>query len=160
MDKIGSLDLTVNFVTAKEKKIQSSVNHLGKAMFIEIPNYDGKLPGKATSTVPVGNKYENGDKVYLYYYNEKTGIVEKVGDAITVTNNKVSITIDHCSVYFLSDKDDVATKDSAKNVANTNKKPTSAKTSDNAMPIVWLFALILGAGITSYEIKKMTKKRA
>ena len=110
--------------------------------------------------MPVGNKYKNGDKVYLYYYNEKTGIVEKVGDAITVTNNKVSITIDHCSVYFLSDKDDVATKDSAKNVANTNKKPTSAKTSDNAMPIVWLFALILGAGITSYEIKKMTKKRA
>ena len=160
LDKIGSLDLTVNFVTAKEKKIQSSVNHLGKAMFIEIPNYDGKLPGKATLTVPVGNKYKNGDKVYLYYYNEKTGKVEKVGDAITVTNNKVSITIDHCSVYFLSDKDDVATKDSAKNVANTNKKPTSAKTSDNAMPIVWLFALILGAGITSYEIKKMTKKRA
>ncbi len=162
----GPLDLTVEFATAKEEKIQSLVNGVGKAMFIEIPNFSGDLPGKATLTIPVGKKYKDGQKVYLYYYDEKDGKVEKVGDALTVVDGMVDVQLAHCSVYFLSDKSDIEMKNSTTTLPNpstlTNTKPATqnvveaaktsetvakpaAKTGDNSPIMIYALGIIVGA---------------
>ena len=167
IEGMTSLDLTVEFTTAKDEKIQSLVNSVGKAVFIEIPNYNGDLPGKATLTVPVDKKYKNGQKVYLYYYNEKTNTVEKASDALTVTNGTVDVELGHCSVYFLSDKADIEMKKTENKPATTpNAKPNTPaaqkpakapKTGDTALPIVWLFVIALGGLTSIYEIKKLKR---
>jgi hypothetical protein len=53
--------------------------------------------------VYVGDKYKNGDVVYLYYYNEDTGKIEAVSESgLVVKAGYVEFTITHCSVYFLA----------------------------------------------------------
>lgn len=138
------IDLTVKFTTAKQAKIQSLVNGVGKALFIDIPNFDGELPGKATLSISVKDKYKDGQKVYLYYYDEKNNKVEKIGDALTVSNGKVDVQITHCSVYFLSDKADVTMKNTA----------TSPKTGDSNGVFASLASMLAGLTLVGAAFRR------
>ena len=75
------------------------------ALYLEFSHH-GTLPGPAEISTYVGNEFDNGDVVYLYYYNEETGKIETVngGNGLTVSNGYVTFTLKHCSVYFLSEK--------------------------------------------------------
>ena len=66
-------------------------------------------------TVYVGDRYKDGDIVYLYYYNNETDEVVSIpgsnvyGEEVyqngyKVVNGYITYTITHCSDYFLSEK--------------------------------------------------------
>lgn len=61
----------------------------------------GELPVNAVVKYYVGDKYEDGTKLTLYFYNG-TEIEEKAGD-LEVIGGYVSFEIEHCSVYVLSE---------------------------------------------------------
>lgn len=61
----------------------------------------GELPMNAVVRYYAGDKYEDGTKLTLYFY-DGTQMEEKAGD-IEVIGGYVSFGIEHCSVYVLSE---------------------------------------------------------
>lgn len=98
-----TMDLSISFASDKKKEIEELTGQKN-GLYISINGYHGELPGPATVKTYVGNQYKNGDKVYLYYYNEETKKVELIGGkALTVSGGYVEYTLTHCSTYFLSE---------------------------------------------------------
>ena len=98
-----TMDLSISFASDKQKEIEELTGQKN-GLYISINGYHGELPGPATVKTYVGNQYKNGDKVYLYYYNEETKKVELIGGkALTVSGGYVEYTLTHCSTYFLSE---------------------------------------------------------
>ena len=67
--------------------------------------YDGQLPGKADITIFVGtDKFGEGQKdLNLYYYNDSTSEYEEMG-TVKYNNGNVTLSLDHCSTYVLTDE--------------------------------------------------------
>lgn len=70
-----------------------------KYLFFE---HHGVLPTTATIKVAVDNNYSDGDKLYLYYYNENSKKLEFIDNNLVVRNGYVSFEIKHCSDYVLT----------------------------------------------------------
>ena len=65
-------------------------------------DHHGELPLNAKVKINVGDKFQNNDDLYLYYYNPLTKQIEFMEKDIIVKNGYVTFTIDHCSDYFLT----------------------------------------------------------
>ncbi|MBR4026414.1 MAG: LPXTG cell wall anchor domain-containing protein, partial [Lachnospiraceae bacterium] len=97
------MDLSISFQTEKKAEIEN-VTGVDNGLYIEIKGHSGELPAPATVKTYVGDKYKNGEIIYLYYYNEDTQKVENVGNGpLKVEGGYVSYTLTHCSIYFLSE---------------------------------------------------------
>ncbi len=66
---------------------------------------DIELPGEISVKVFVSDKFKNGKKLYLYYYNEKDNKLENIAKNLTVKSGYVEFTLEHTSEYVLSDTD-------------------------------------------------------
>jgi len=100
----ADMDLTISFETEKAEEIKEALSTEADVFYMAINGYHGELPAPAKVTVYVGDKYEDGTVVFLYYYNEETGKVEIIDeDGTVVENGYVDYTLEHCSIYFLSD---------------------------------------------------------
>ncbi|HHT38606.1 MAG TPA: hypothetical protein GXZ95_04245 [Mollicutes bacterium] len=64
--------------------------------------YHGDLPSTATIKVNVEDKFADGEKLYLYYFNEETNKLEFIDDNLIVKNGFAEFKIDHCSDYILT----------------------------------------------------------
>lgn len=130
------IDLPLGITISKDKPdfIKNTINT--NSLFLTF-DYHGQLPGKANIYVDVENVYSNGTKLYLYYYNETTKKIELVAKDLEVTDNGVEFDIEHCSTYFLSDKD-----------INVNPQ-----TGDIPLVTLMTIAVISIVGI-SYSLKK------
>ncbi len=62
--------------------------------------YSGALPFDAILDYPVGTKY-NGKSLHLYYYNDKTGVLEFKHSA-EVEKGRVKLNFNHASQYVLT----------------------------------------------------------
>ncbi len=65
-------------------------------------DYHGNLPLDTTVKINVQNKFQNGEKLYLYYYNPELDQIEYIDHGVEVKNGYVEFHIDHCSDYFLT----------------------------------------------------------
>jgi hypothetical protein len=96
------IDLSLKFATEKQQEVEA-ITGQKNTVYLSF-GYHGELPGEATMRTYVGDKYKNGERIYLYYYNEETGKVEAAGGkALEVKEGYVEFSITHCSVYFLTD---------------------------------------------------------
>ena len=101
--------------------------------------YDGKLPAKATITIPVGVAYKN---TTLYYYQILAdGTLKYVCDAPVDANGNAKVTQDHCSDYVLL----------------TEKVKEAPNTGDATNFVLW-FA-VLGLGVVAMAGSVAMKKR-
>ena len=168
-----SMDLSISFASEKQKEIEELTGQTN-GLYISINGYHGELPGPALVKTYVGEKYKNGDKVYLYYYNEETKKVELVGgEALTVSGGYVEYTLTHCSTYLLSentpDKYGIAVEPKVPSQPGTSVPQTPAATSspvvtapkksvkgvnsgDSNMPFVPLTAMAAGFGIFGFAM--------
>lgn len=134
-----NLDLNINFRADKQKEIEKITNQTN--MFYLQFSYHGQLPAPTTIKVDVSSQYKDGESIYLYYFNEDKGTIEKASSAIKVQNGYAEFIINHCSTYFL-------TKDNSK----ITQTPT---TSDNSnIGLVTLFI-----GVSALGIYLLHKKR-
>lgn len=94
-------DLEINFNSNNKAKIKSLIKDNVKAKYVSF-NYHGSLPAEASIKIPVSDMYSDGEKLNLYYYNDKKNKIELVSDSIKVVNGYVNFDIDHCSDYFFT----------------------------------------------------------
>ena len=132
------LDLSINFETEKQQEIQNITNQSN--MFYISFVHHGELPGRAKIKVDVSDKFKDGDYIYLYYYNEEKGTIERKGRGYEVKDGYAEFEIDHCSVYFFT-KEPVKT-DSKKD-SNMIKNTATDGSQSNASTIV-LAVMVLG----------------
>lgn len=148
------LDLSINFETEKQQEIQSITNQSN--MFYVSFVHHGELPGTAKIKVDVSDKFKDGDYIYLYYYNEEKGTIERKGRGYEVKDGYAEFEINHCSVYFFTkepvtvpvNKDDKTNtkepvKTDSKKDGNMIKNTATDGSQSNASAIV-LAVMVLG----------------
>lgn len=95
-----NLNFNIDFVSDKKEEIDSITGDIDK-MYISFSHH-GTLPSDAKIKVDVSSKFKDGNKLYLYYYNEEKKQVEFIEDNIVVEDGFAEFEIDHCSEYFLT----------------------------------------------------------
>ncbi|MEG0994824.1 MAG: hypothetical protein RSE91_02510, partial [Bacilli bacterium] len=94
------LNFEVKLDSPKKEEIDSLSTNKDK-LYLSFTHH-GALPSEATINLYVGNKYKNGEKLYLYYYNEENKKIEYIDKNIDVENGYITFKINHCSEYFLT----------------------------------------------------------
>ena len=64
--------------------------------------HHGPLPSTGEIEIDVSNNFNDGDKLYLYYFNEDENEIEYIQDGIVVNEGLADFKIEHCSEYILS----------------------------------------------------------
>ncbi|MEG1495332.1 MAG: hypothetical protein RR047_00975 [Bacilli bacterium] len=103
-NKVGpvlNLNFELSLDSPKKDEIDSKSAANKDKTYVSFKHH-GSLPSEATIKIYVGNRYQNGQKLYLYYYNENKKQIEYIDNAILVKNGIVEFKIDHCSEYFLT----------------------------------------------------------
>lgn len=80
----------INKLVSTEDKLVVSFTH------------HGNLPSDSIIGLNVSNDFDNGEKLYLYYFNENKNALEFIDNNITVKEGKLDFKIEHCSDYILS----------------------------------------------------------
>lgn len=93
-------DMGIKFKSPYQNQINDLISSRIKKQYVSF-DYHGNLPSTATIKIPV-NKFEDGKRLNLYYYNDVTNKIETVDTNIKVINGYVTFDIDHCSDYFLT----------------------------------------------------------
>ena len=94
-----NLRLNIDAITSSTNIINEKVTN--NKLIISF-DYHGNLPTKAMVKINVSDKFRNGDKLYLYYYNPEAQQIEFIEKNIVVKDGYVEFTIEHCSDYFLT----------------------------------------------------------
>ncbi len=94
-----NLRLSIDADTEDTRMINDLVNQ--KKLIISF-DHVGKLPSKATVRINVSDRFNDGDKLYLYYYNPTNKKIEFIKDNIKVIDGYIEFEIDHCSDYLLT----------------------------------------------------------
>ena len=134
---------SVNFnlkvtVDAKNSTINSVATKAGinndKFTIVDF-KYSGTLPGTIKAAVNVANKYADGTKLALYYYNASKGVLENQYQLTTVSDGYAEFAIDHCSQYVLVDV-------SAAQGTITTGTLGSPKTLDTNALMMWIIVML------------------
>jgi len=100
-----NLEIDVNLrlsVDADTKETEDINKRVDQNKLVVTFEHHGKLPEVATIRINVADKFKDGDKLYLYYYNDKTKQIEYIDHKLEVIDGYVEFQIDHCSDYFLT----------------------------------------------------------
>ena len=95
----NDLRLSLDASTKDTKRINEKVKN---DKLIITFDYHGMLPLEAKVKIDVSDKFNDGEKLYLYYYNPESDEVEYMDNAVFVKNGSVEFQIKHCSDYFLT----------------------------------------------------------
>ncbi|MDY2599737.1 MAG: right-handed parallel beta-helix repeat-containing protein, partial [Lachnospiraceae bacterium] len=117
--------------------------------------YSGNLPGEFKATVYVADRFKDGTRLAVFYYNPVTGQLENQYQLATVTKGYAEFSFNHCSSY-------VFIEESALNSTITTSALGSPKTADSNAIIFWLM-LMCAAVLVLFGIQASRadgKKRA
>lgn len=121
-----NLNLKLNVGTSKSKEtIDTLVPDKEKSLLLEFLHH-GALPAGTTVKVNVLGKYNNGDLVTLYYYNEETKALEMVAKNLEVKDGFVELALEHCSEYVLTYQPELIVDNVAKEEDKSNNAQTSS----------------------------------
>lgn len=150
-------------IGAKNDAVTGLLEKGAKNLILDF-KHSGKLPGPAKVTVSVEKYYNDGQGLFLYYYNSEKKAVEPIEKDIVVVEGRASMTITHCSVYALTTKRVKAagdfpgeSKELSPDETGLNKSPKNADTGDKApiVPLViGLIAALLAGGVVVWKMKK------
>ena len=98
------------------------------AIFLNFDHH-GVLPGKASIKIKVDNNNKRLGKILtLYYYNSDTKEVEKISsNRLVDIKGYITIEIDHCSDYFLSENTNLLGTEEADNNQGENPAQNPVK---------------------------------
>ena len=65
-------------------------------------NHSGILPNETKIKIYVGDKFEDSEKLNLYYYNKDNEVMESIAKKLNVEEGFVEFELDHCSEYILT----------------------------------------------------------
>lgn len=141
-DNYKEKDFSFNMDISNNSPFKSEINSLLKnnikkeyVSFL----YHGNLPSVATIKIKT-KKFKDGDRLNLYYYNEKTSKIEKIKGNMLVKNGYVSFDIKHCSDYFLS--------------LSIVKEATNEKNNNGVVIIGMICVIVALVGYTMFKNKE------
>ena len=105
LESIGNIKISVSSIPEEENRDQ--IESLDPGARVIHFDYHGILPGKATVKVKVDNPDDlMGKDLTFYYFNPETQQAEKVQGPLSIDKDGyVTVEIEHCSDYFLSEDD-------------------------------------------------------
>lgn len=95
----NDLRLSLDTSTKDTKRINEKVKN---DKLIITFDYHGMLPLEAKVKIDVSDKFNDGEKLYLYYYNPDSDEIEYMDNVVFVKNGMAEFQIKHCSDYFLT----------------------------------------------------------
>ena len=95
----NDLRLSLDASTKDTKRINEKVKN--NKLIITF-DYHGMLPLEAKVKIDVSDKFNDGEKLYLYYYNPDSDEIEYMDNVVFVKNGMAEFQIKHCSDYFLT----------------------------------------------------------
>ena len=105
-DGIKNKDIELNpTVTVSDTRFSDMpTGGVEDGIFIKF-EHEGKLPGKAEIELDVAdcNKYEEGKTIYLYYFDSEKNTYKYIRTTKS-QNNKIKITLEHCSEYVITEE--------------------------------------------------------
>ena len=139
-----NLDYGLSF----KSKNQNTINNLSnnsKSIYLNF-NSQGKLPALSIFKIFVGDKFKDGDKLYLYYFNEETNKLELVKSNLEIKDSYVEFEMKHFSEYIL-----------VNSLINENNTTDS---SDNSQKIIIIgIALFIIIGLMIFIVIKSKKNK-
>lgn len=136
---IINLNFELKFNSDKKALIDQLATKNKDKLYLSFTHH-GDLPSTATIRVYVGNQFNNGEELYLYYYDEENNKLEYVSDKNEVIDGYVEFKINHCSEYFLTG-------------AVVNSEVSSSKTLNYIIGVLFLIVFGLVA-VTLFSTKK------
>lgn len=106
------IEINSNF----KSKIEKASNY-ANGLYLNF-SHNGKLPNETKIKIFVGDKYKDGDKVNVYYYDEKNDKLNLKYNDVVVLNGYAEFDIKHCSSYLLSKS--IITNDVDKKIKENN----------------------------------------
>lgn len=156
------LNTSVTFTDDAPSAIKSDVSKLvttfNNVTYLNFA-HDGALPGKASVTYYVGDKYDAGTKLYIAHYNESTKKLENIGVAIVDEDGNVTFDITECSSYVLYTGTEVDNSDANTEVDNIDKNTAveNANTGDINLVIMISIIAMAAVGLTIACKKLVTR---
>lgn len=98
VDGVDSYDFSSVINTTYDAEKNSAIDEKDFVLSVDY-GYSGKLPAKASVTIPVGKEYAGKT---LYYSQILESGVKLITSAVVDTNGNITVTQDHCSEYVLS----------------------------------------------------------
>lgn len=135
------LKITYDVQNDSVTKLFNNIGISSAALDVIDFGYLGSLPGVVDVAVNVADKFANGTKLALYYYNESTGNIENQFQLTTVTDGYAEFAISHCSKYVLVEV--AAAQDML-----TTSTITAPKTGDMNHIVLWL--MLMGMAAAAY----------
>lgn len=143
----NKIDSTDEFITElsyesdNDKEI-SELSNYALGLYLNF-KHSGSLPNGTKIKLYVGDKFNDGDVVNLYYYDKNNNKLDFVQDNIKVKDKYVIFDIDHCSTYFLTMSNINNIKDNNKEVSNKSDYSTTSIVILAAIDIFLLIVVIL-----------------
>lgn len=145
---IASTSDNLDYGLVFESKNKISIDKLSnnsKSIYLSF-NSNGKLPGLSKFKIFVGNKFNDTDKLYLYYFNEEANKLELIKSNLKIEDSYVEFELNHFSEYIL-----VNSLIGENNISNS---------SDNSLQIVGIgIALFIIIGLIIFIVIKNKKNK-
>lgn len=97
---INEFVTTIDFKTENTKEIYKASNY-ADGLYINF-KHSGDLPNGTKIKLYVGDKFENGNIVNVYQYNESEKKLDFIKDNLKVVDGYIEFEIKHCSEYFVT----------------------------------------------------------
>lgn len=121
-----NIDLSLNIGSSANKKdIESLFKNKAESLVLNFAHH-GDLPDGTIVRVNVADKYANGDKLKLYYYDETAKELKEEVTEIEVKDGYVQFNLQHCSDYVLEKITQTTTADNK--VVSNNAQTSSMNT--------------------------------
>lgn len=96
----NDIDTSIKFNSDNIDAINKLTNYADSVYLNFIHN--GVVPSGTKIKIYVLDKYQNGDKVNIYYYNEDKNKMDTIKQDIEVVDGYVEFEIEHCSDYIIT----------------------------------------------------------
>ena len=96
----SDIDTSIKFNSDNIDDINKLTNYADSVYLNFIHN--GDVPNGTKIKIYVLDKYQNGDKVNIYYYNEDKNKMDTIKQDIEVIDGYVEFEIEHCSDYIIT----------------------------------------------------------
>lgn len=100
IEEVYEVNTTINLNGNKAKDIKKLSNY-ADGIFLDF-KHNGILVNDTSIKLYVGDKFEDGNLVSVYYYNEKNNTLDLKIESIKVKKGYIEFDIDHCSNYFVT----------------------------------------------------------
>jgi len=137
---------TITYTTENLKEIYKLSNY-ADGLYINF-NHSGDLPTGTKVKLYVGEKFENGNILNVYHYNNSKKTLDFIKDNLEVTDGYIEFGIEHCSEYFVT----------MSNIGVISKEESSPVNIFMIIAIIELIVIIALVGFIFIKLKPNKKE--